>query len=329
MGLALNIFLVMVPLVGILVNKWKAGGSIPESFHHINLEGKTVLITGSNTGIGYETALFFAKRGARVIFGARSFERAEEPLSKIIEETGNKKVEFIAPMDLSDLQSVRDFVTNLENKQIKIDILVNNAGVMQPPHGLTKDGFEVQFGTNHLGHFLLTVLLLNKNILKKSARVVNVSSLASEKASHFLFGSLDYKSKNENIPVTDLYRISKYSNYLFTRELQSKYGQYGLTAYSLHPGVILTELGRHMNLPSYFEYLKPFATVFLLKTPYEGAQTSLFAALCDSKDVEPGSYLADCKVKGRPSWEEEQIVLEEQDRLWYMSEEAVDETSIL
>jgi NAD(P)-dependent dehydrogenase (short-subunit alcohol dehydrogenase family) len=143
------------------------------------LEGKTVIITGANTGIGYETALDLAKRGARIILACRDSKRANQAASQIRKLSGNGNV-IVELVDLASFDSIREFCKRIDRNEPRLDILINNAGIMACPKWTTKDGFEMQFGVNHLGHFLLTNLLLDK--LKSSApsRIVNVSSRAYE-----------------------------------------------------------------------------------------------------------------------------------------------------
>lgn len=143
------------------------------------LDGKTAIITGSNVGIGKETALDLARRGARVILACRDLNKAMSTAEFIRNKTGNGNV-FVELLDLASLESIRQFSKKINKQEERIDILVNNAGIMACPKWKTKDGFEMQFGTNHLGHFLLTNLLLEKIKQSGAARIVNVSSLAYE-----------------------------------------------------------------------------------------------------------------------------------------------------
>jgi len=274
-------------------SQWKKGGVVPAYLLRTNLKGKTVLITGANTGIGLETSIELAKLGARVIVGSRSEQRANEAVKRIKQESSSEDVIFPAPLDLGSLDSVRNFVRVIKENKEDVSILINNAGVMGCPHDLTVDGYEIQFGTNHLGHFLLTKLLLN-DLLKNKGRVVNVSSRASERLT-----SMDVlynlKSPNKQLKAMDLYSQSKIANVIFTNELNNRYGDQGLVTYSLHPGVVSTELARHFHpaLVTLGTYIGPY----LLKTPLEGAQTNIYAALVDPKDVPSGSYLSDCAVR--------------------------------
>ncbi|KAJ7386468.1 hypothetical protein OS493_008600 [Desmophyllum pertusum] len=152
-----------------------------------SLKGKTVVITGANTGIGKETAVDLATRGARVVIGCRNLEKGKAALKEIQGRSGSTNV-FLEELDLASLDSVRKFADNIRNSEPRLDILVNNAGVLACPYQKTEDGFEMQFGVNHLGHFLLTILLLD--LLKRSvpSRIINVSSLAHK----FAFGGINF-----------------------------------------------------------------------------------------------------------------------------------------
>uniref|UniRef100_A0A4W4G0H2 Uncharacterized protein n=1 Tax=Electrophorus electricus TaxID=8005 RepID=A0A4W4G0H2_ELEEL len=199
----------------ILLKKWIAGGGCYSS---VRLDGRTVIITGANTGIGKETACDMAKRGARVVMACRDFIKAEKAAAEIQRSTGNVNV-VVRQLDLASLISVRKFVHEFITTEDRLDILINNAGVMMCPHSLTEDGFETQFAVNHLGHFLLTLLLLD--VLKRSApsRVINVSSIA-HKGGKIHFDDLNFNQKPYNALVS--YRQSKLANVLFTQELSRR-----------------------------------------------------------------------------------------------------------
>ncbi|XP_029000227.1 retinol dehydrogenase 13 isoform X2 [Betta splendens] len=272
------------------LRRWMAGAACRSK---VRLDGKTVLITGANTGIGKETALDMAQRGARVILACRDMSRAHIAADEIRQRSGNGNV-VVKKVDLASLQSVRDLAKDMEQNEQRLDILINNAGVMMCPKWKTKDGFEMQFGVNHLGHFLLTNCLLD--LLKKStpSRVVIVSSLAHEKGQiHFDDINLDKNYKRDMS-----YQQSKLANVLFCKELASRLQGTGVTVYSLHPGVIKTELGRHFfpSLPLWKQLLMlPF--LMLIKSPWEGAQTTIYCAVDESLANESGLYYSDCALK--------------------------------
>ncbi|XP_053722798.1 retinol dehydrogenase 13 [Synchiropus splendidus] len=288
---ALALSAALVTAVGLLaVRRWMAG---PSCRSKVRLEGKTVLITGANTGIGKETALDMARRGARVILACRDMTRARVAADEIRQRSGNGNV-VVKQLDLASLQSVRDLARDMERSEERLDILINNAGIMMCPKWQTKDGFEMQFGVNHLGHFLLTHCLLD--LLKKSApsRIVIVSSLGHVK------GQIHYDDINldKDYNPEKSYRQSKLANVLFGRELARRLEGTNVTVYSLHPGVIRTELGRHLwtSLPVWKRVIAA-GIMQLMKNPWEGAQTTIYCAVDESLANESGLYYSDCARK--------------------------------
>ena len=224
-----------------LIRRWAAGGVCRSQ---ARLDGKTVIITGANTGIGLETAVDLAKRNARVILACRSVERGETAAVEVRKRSGNDNVVFVQ-LDLASLDSVRKFAAKILEEELHINILINNAGVMAiPKRTLTQDGFEMQFGTNHLGHFLLTNLLLDRIKEAPSARIVNVSSKGSERGRL----NMDDLNSEKSYSQWSAYEASKLANVLFTRSLAKRLQGTRVTANVLHPGVIVTELTRNMNL---------------------------------------------------------------------------------
>ncbi|KAK9542504.1 hypothetical protein VZT92_000362 [Zoarces viviparus] len=276
---------------GILaLRRWLAGGVCRSK---VRLDGKTVLITGANTGIGKETALDMAKRGARVILACRDITRACIAADEIRQQSGNGNV-VVKKLDLTSLRSVRELARDVQENEQRLDILINNAGVMMCPKWKTEDGFEMQFGVNHLGHFLLTNCLLD--LLKKStpSRIVIVSSLAHEK------GSINFDDINldKDYHREESYRQSKLANVLFCRELASRMQDTGVTVYSLHPGVIRTELGRHLfPTLALWQRIILMPLLMLIKSPYAGAQTSIYCAVDESQANSSGLYYSDCAPK--------------------------------
>ena len=256
-----------------------------------SLKGKTVVITGANTGIGKETAVDLAKRGARVIIGCRNMEKGKEALKEIQERSGSTDV-FLEKLDLASLDSVRKFADNILKNERRLDILINNAGVATCPYQKTADGFEMQIGTNHLGHFLLTMLLLDR--LKSSApsRIINVSSIAHAMGS----GKIDFDDIHfeKNYESWEAYYRSKLANVLFTRELSKRLEGTHVTVNALHPGAVSTELQRHIFLSSVL--MSPFRWYFF-KTPEQGAQTTIYCAVSEEMEGVSGKYLADCSIK--------------------------------
>ncbi|XP_049586157.1 retinol dehydrogenase 13 [Syngnathus scovelli] len=273
------------------MRKW-IGGGVCRSGER--LDGKTVLVTGANTGIGKETCRELARRGARMVMACRDLSRAERAAEDIRKSTGNGNV-VIRHVDLASLHSVRSFAKDFLDSEDRLDVLVNNAGVMMCPKWLTEDGFETQFAVNHLSHFLLTNLLLPK--LKSSApsRVVTVSSVA-HRGGHIDFSDLFFSSR----PYSPLqsYRQSKLANVLFSRELARRLRGSGVSSFCVHPGVIRTELGRHVEgrFPLMGALLR-LPAMLLMKTPRQGSQTSLYCAVTPGLEDQSGSYFSDCAVK--------------------------------
>ncbi|XP_057178952.1 retinol dehydrogenase 12, like isoform X2 [Triplophysa rosa] len=196
----------------------------------VRLDGKTVIITGANTGIGKFTAIDLAKRGARIIMACRDMEKSNGALKEVVESSGNQNV-FASRLDLADTKSIREFAEKVNTEEKQVNILINNAGVMVCPYGKTADGFEMQIGVNHMGHFLLTHLLLD--LIKRSmpARIINVSSMAHQ------WGTIDLEDINseKSYDKKKAYSQSKLANILFTRSLAKRLeGACVTTCPSLH-----------------------------------------------------------------------------------------------
>ncbi|XP_016118426.1 retinol dehydrogenase 14-like [Sinocyclocheilus grahami] len=243
--------------------------------------------------VGHKTFINLHCSGARVILACRDMGRANRAADEVRKRSGNGNV-IVKMLDLASLQSVRALAKDVQQAEERLDILINNAGIMMCPQWKTEDGFEMQFGVNHLGHFLLTNLLLD--LLKKSApsRVVNVSSLAHET------GKINFDDINleKNYDAHTSYRQSKLANVLFTRELAVRLKGTEVTTNALHPGVIHTELGRHL-LPSLplWKRLLFLPLFFFVKTPWQGAQTTIYCAVNESLQNTSGLYYSDCAPK--------------------------------
>ncbi|XP_075936925.1 retinol dehydrogenase 12, like isoform X1 [Anarhichas minor] len=250
------------------------------------LDDRTAIITGANAGIGKETAIDLAKRGAKVIMACRDMERGQAAVKEVVEISGSEHV-VCMKLDLADSKSIREFAEAINTGEPKLNLLINNAGVMVCPYGKTADGFEMQIGVNHFGHFLLTHLLID--LIKRSApaRIVTVSSMAHS------WGSINLEDINseKSYDKKAAYSQSKLANVLFTRSLAKKLEGTGVTTYSLHPGVVKTDLWRHLSGPQQFlmKMVSPFT-----KNSSQGAQTSIYCAVEPSLEKESGGYYSDC-----------------------------------
>ncbi|XP_071868537.1 retinol dehydrogenase 13 [Bombus fervidus] len=257
------------------------------------LNDNVIIITGANTGIGKEIARDLAKREATVIMACRDMEKCENTRRDIVIESRNKYV-YCRPCDLASQKGIRDFVEQFKKEHKKLHILINNAGVMRCPKMYTQEGIELQFGVNHIGHFLLTNLLLDT--LKDSApsRIVNVSSSAHKRGKI----KFDDLNNDKTYEPGEAYAQSKLANILFTKELANKLKGTGVTVNAVHPGIVRTEIMRYMGI--YQNFLGRLAvdtlTWLFIKTPIKGAQSVLFAALDPSLDDVTGEYFINNKV---------------------------------
>ena len=211
-----------------------------------DLTGKIIVVTGGNSGLGYESVKAFAGKGAEVVLASRSMEKGEEARTEILKDFQEGEIK-VMQLDLGDLESVRNFASAFKENYKKLDVLLNNAGIMMTPYFTTKDGFEGQLGTNHLGHFALTGLLMDVILKTQGARIVNVSS-GAHKSGEMDFSNLQFKNGKGYKPMK-AYGRSKLSNLLFTYELQRKLevAQKETIAMAAHPGIAMTNLGRHLQ----------------------------------------------------------------------------------
>jgi len=288
--------------------------SVPED---ISLDGKIAIVTGANTGVGFATTKDLARRKGHVILACRRPEEGKKAVERVKTElkTSNPsltdediKVEYM-PLDLGSLKSVREFASSFLAKDIPLHYLINNAGIMNTPYGLTEDGFESQFGVNHLGHFLLTNLLLDK--LKSSApsKIINLSSMAHA------YGTIkfdDLKSE-KSYSSWGAYSQSKIANVLFTFELARRLEGTGVTCNAVHPGFVATDLARHSG--RFIGAMQIFG-----RTPEKGAMTTLYAALHPDVNKVTGEYFADTAVTPAVAYSHDKEV---QKKLWEVSEELV------
>ncbi|XP_034015500.1 retinol dehydrogenase 12 [Thalassophryne amazonica] len=278
----IGVVTLLVVLFAPHIRKYAAGGVCKST---VRLDGKTVLITGANTGIGKETALELAVRGARVIMACRNVEKGEEAAASICAVYPKAQVE-VRELDLADTHSIQTFAQRFLREVNQLHILINNAGVMMCPYTKTADGFEMHMGVNHLGHFLLTYLLIG--LLKRSvpARIVVLSSLAHN------FGWIRFHDLHSHGSYNSglAYCQSKLANVLFTRELARRLKGSNVTVNSVHPGTVNSDLTRHSTL------MMLLFTVFsiFLKTPQEGAQTSIYCAVAEELQSVSGKHFSDC-----------------------------------
>lgn len=251
------------------------------------MKGKVCLVTGANTGIGRVTALELARMGARVVMMCRSEEKTAPVVEAIRRETGNDAVTFHA-LDLSSLAKVKASAEAYLATGEPIDVLINNAGVAGY-QGTTDDGFEVHFGVNHLGPFLLTNLLLERVKASSPARIVNVASQAHQRATPIDYDAIQKKTKT----VTGFpeYQVSKLANVLFSAELARRLEGTGVNTYALHPGVVASDVWRKVPGPVRW-VMKRF-----MITNEEGAKTTLFCATSDAVANESGLYYDEQKPK--------------------------------
>ena len=272
-----------------------------EVLEGVDLTGRRVLITGAAVGLGRECARALAAHGAEVTILARSAERADEGVAAVRALVPDATM-HAGVVDLGDLASVRAFAEGWLADHDAADVLINNAGVMACPYGLTVDGFETQFGTNHLGHFLLTVLLLPALLQGDAPRVVTLSSAGHSRCDVDLD---DVNFERTEYSAWDAYGRSKSANALFARELARRAGDEGLLSYSVHPGAIITDLGRHLTeelMNEMMETAKERAEEhgipggIVWKSVEAGAATQTWAATSTDADLlaNNGAYLADC-----------------------------------
>jgi NAD(P)-dependent dehydrogenase (short-subunit alcohol dehydrogenase family) len=280
-----------------------------------DLTGKITIVTGANSGIGYETAKALAAKNATVVMACRNPDKARAAADAIRGEVPGARLDPI-PLDLADLASVERFADAFQARYDRLDILVNNAGVMVPPFTETAGGFEVQFGANHLGHFALTGRLLDVIARTESVRVVTVSSGAHRMGS----GTIDFDDLNaeKGYRPTAAYAQSKLANLLFTRGLNRRFREADIDAVATaaHPGWTATNLQTHSRL---FSFLNPFFS----QRPPMGALPTLYAA---TEALEPNAYAGPkgrMEMRGYPTLVDTSDAAKDEalaERLWEVSE---------
>ncbi|NDI36762.1 SDR family oxidoreductase [Chengkuizengella sediminis] len=253
------------------------------------MNGKIAIITGANSGMGLATTTEIAKKGATVIMLCRNKQRGETALHTAKQQSGSQNIELMI-CDLGSLESIHTFVAQFKEKYNKLDILINNAGVMSLKRELTSDGFEMQLGINHLGHFLLTNLLLERLKNAEEARIINVSSGAHK------IGKIDLQDPflTKRYGFMKGYAQSKLANILFTKELSNKLKNTNITVNALHPGAVATNIGVNRKTgfgKNFIKLMKPF---FL--SAEEGASTAIYLATSDEVKDTTGEYFYKKKI---------------------------------
>lgn len=274
-----------------------------------DLAGRTFLVTGATAGIGLATARALAGRGGRVVVAGRSPDRTRAAVDTVRRASGNDDVTSIA-LDLASLASVREAAAAFGELGLPLHVLVNNAG-LAGLRGSTADGFELAFGTNHLGHFLLTTLLIDHLRAAAPSRVVSVAS-----DSHYQAKGIDWdavRQPTRSYAAMREYAVSKLCNVLFVQELARREAGHGVTAYSVHPGVIASEIWKRVPWP-----VRPLMTRFM-KSTVEGARTSVYCATEPGIEKDSGAYFDDCAVRAPNPVATEALAAE----LWRRSEEMV------
>ncbi|KPJ05597.1 Retinol dehydrogenase 11 [Papilio xuthus] len=309
----LSLIILLIFTYGFLYVYLKLTSGICKCSKH--LVGKVVIVTGGNNGIGFETAKDLAERGARVILACRDESRGIAARDKIIATSGNNDV-YYRHLDLASLTSVKKFADEFIREEKCLDILINNAGINGSRNVRTEDGLLLGMQTNHFAPFLLTCLLFP--LLKSSAsgRIINVSSMAHNRATLDLDNLNMEKETEETYSKTHVYAVSKLCNILFTVELSKRLKGTKVTTNSLHPGVVDTDILDEI----YFKYvhlLKALAKP-LLKNRWEGAQTTIYLAVSPEVENVSGKYFRDCKMVNVGTDQARDVELAR--KLWEISE---------
>lgn len=276
---------------------------------------KTALVTGANVGMGRATALALAKKGIFVVMLCRNRQRGEKALAEIKKESGSNDVALLL-CDLADMQSIREACQGFWQRYPQLDILINNAGVLCFKRQETKDGLELHFGVGHIGHFLLTLSLLE--CMHPGSRIVMVSSVA-HKAGRIDFDDIGMR---RGYSVFRAYSRAKLCNMLFTKELARRLNGTGITINAVHPGAVITNIGASRTADK--EEISKIRLFFgkllrwFVKTPEKGAATAIYVATSPACEGISGAYFANCKVaKASKKSEDKKLA----GKLWALSEE--------
>ncbi len=284
-----------------------------------SMQGKTVLITGANSGIGKETAVTLARAGATVVFTSRDPKKGEQAAADIRERSGADVA--LMPLDLASFPSIRALADGFLQRYDELHVLINNAGLILTERAETEQGFESTFGVSHLGHFLLTQLLLDRVKASAPARIINVAS----RAHRFARGGLDFDDLQltKSYGGMQAYGRSKLANIYFTHELARRLEGSGVTVNAVHPGGVATGFARDGDVRAPFSWLFTLAKPFL-RSPEKGAQTSIFLASSPELDGVTGKYFADSKEEQPTSVAQDD---EAARRLWAASEQLIAQAS--
>jgi NAD(P)-dependent dehydrogenase (short-subunit alcohol dehydrogenase family) len=258
----------------------------------MDMHGKVVVITGSNIGIGLETAVGVAQLGATTVLACRNAAKAAAAAAEVTARTGNDEVSVVG-LDLSDLTSVRQAAGDVLSRWDRLDVLVNNAGGTWSERHVTTQGFEQTFGVNHLGHFLLTNLLLDRIVASAPARIINLSSIGH----HMAWRGMRFEDlqSEKRYATLDAYSRSKLANILFTRELARRLAGTGVTANAVHPGPVRSGFGMDGDLTGLTALGNRFIRPFEISSA-SGARTSIYLATADEVAGQTGLYW----VRSRP-----------------------------
>lgn len=256
----------------------------------MSMQGKTVLITGANSGMGLATTVEMARRGAAVIMACRSRQRGEEALAEAVRQSGSDKIRLLL-CDLASFASIRAFAEVINAEYPVLDVLINNAGVMVFRRELTADGYELDLGVNHLGHFLLTMLLLDRLKAAAQGRIVVVASGAYKIGKLYL----DDPTLSRGFTAAKAYGRSKLANILFTRELAERLKGTGVTVNCLHPGAVGTSIGVSRETGFGQRLMKLVGVLF--QTSEQGADTAIYLAAAPELSEVSGQYYYRRKIK--------------------------------
>jgi NAD(P)-dependent dehydrogenase (short-subunit alcohol dehydrogenase family) len=282
-----------------------------------DMTGKTVVVTGGNSGIGFETAAALGSMGARVLITARNKAKGEAAVESIRSRIGAAGSVELVVFDLADLSSVRDGAQRILDGCPRLDVLVNNAGLVLSERTETVDGYETTFAINHLGPFLLTSLLLPRLLESKPARVVNVASTAHNQARRGI--PFDDLQSTRHYSYVRSYGFTKLANILFTNELARRLDGMEVTANSLHPGTVRTGYGADGDLRGLIALGIKIGAPFFL-SPAKGARTSVYLASSPEVAQTSGQYFVKCRPRNPRRWAQDP---EAARHLWEVSEEMV------